>query len=378
MFIRDLLTSIERHYFHDSAVLSIFAPMGITVLEIAEFIKMVEAGEMPVLDARSESEFSHARLPGALNLPLLNDDERKEVGTIYKHKGKEAAVHTGFKLVGPRFHEIITKAKELAPGKEVCLYCWRGGMRSQIIAWILQMNGFRVVILEGGYKTYRNWVLEVVNKPLRAIILGGPTGSGKTEILDQIMDLGGQVLRLEELANHRGSAFGALGKSGQPSNEHFENMIAMDWNRFDPSKPVWIENESRTIGSNLLPPSIYETIRTSDLIQIQVGDDRRKQRILEEYGIFPIDVLAATTGKIGKRLGPQHLKQALLLLEAGDIHGWLEIVLGYYDKLYAHGSTQREKDKCFDINLEDIAENEFAAKLIAFTEEQLSEKPNIK
>jgi len=352
--------------------------MGIQALEISEFIKLAEGGRTPVLDARSESEFSHARFPGAVNLPLLNDQERIEVGTIYKKKGREEAVLTGFRLVGPRFHEIITRAKEIAPKREVLIYCWRGGMRSQIISWILQLNGFKVMLLKGGYKTYRNWVLETVSRPLNAIILGGPTGSGKTEILDQIRLLGGQVLQLEELANHKGSAFGALGKSGQPSNEHFENMIAMDCVRFDETKPVWIENESRSIGSNLLPPVIYETVRNSYLIQIRVGDDRRKKRILDEYGIFPKEILAATTEKIGKRLGPQHLKQALILLNQGDLNGWLEIVLSYYDKLYAYGSTQRPAEKCFDIDLEHTDEKDFASTILAFAQKHLSNTPTIK
>ncbi len=341
------------------------------VVEIEEFIKLLHSGNIPVFDARSESEFNHAHVPGAISLPLLNDEERKEVGTTYKRNGKESAVITGFRLVGPRFHQIIKDANSLAPGKEIMIYCWRGGMRSQILAWVLQLSGFRVLVLQGGYKTFRTWALEVVNIPLKTIILGGPTGSGKTEILDHIRKLGGQVLQLEELANHRGSAFGALGKGSQPSNEQFENTIALAWNGFDESKPVWLENESRSVGSCLVPVAIYEAIRNSLLIEINIGDERRRKRILEEYGIFPVKVLAMTTEKIGKRLGPQHLKQALLFLEEGDLNGWLEIVLQYYDKLYAYGSSQRAQEKLLKLNLAETDENEFAIKIIRLMEENI-------
>jgi tRNA 2-selenouridine synthase len=343
--------------------------MGVTGIPVEEFLNIVKAGKVPVFDVRSESEFAHAHLPGSINVPILNDGERKEVGTIYKQQGREAAVETGFRQVGPRFFDIIRKVKDQSEGREVLLYCWRGGMRSQIMAWLLQMNGYRIVTLKGGYKSFRNWVLDMMNRPLKTIVLGGPTGSGKTGILDQIKNKGAQVLPLETLANHKGSAFGALGMKPQPSNEQFENFIAMEWSSFDASLPVWVENESRTIGSCMIPEPLFNRIRTSELIEIIVGDARRKKRILDEYGIFPTEVLSEITLKISRRMGPQHARHANQLLAEGDMNGWLEIVLDYYDKLYAFGSSQRNQDKCFRIDLSDAVEDQFADKILAYSEE---------
>ena len=339
--------------------------------EVSEFMQLLVPGKIPVIDSRSENEYSHAHIPGALNLPLLNNSERIEVGTLFRQQGREAAVQAGFRLVGPRFYEIIIKANEIAPSKEVLLYCWRGGMRSQIMTWLLQTNGFRVITLKGGYKAYRNWVADVVNRPLRSIILGGPTGSGKTEILEAMRNKGEQVLQLETLANHRGSAFGGLGKGAQPSNEQFENYISMEWRCFDASRPVWMENESRSIGSCILPLRTYSVIRDSPLIEINVGIESRKQRILEEYCQFPVEILAETTRKIGKRMGPQHMKQALLHLESGDMEAWLDIVLDYYDKQYSFGTTQRDPHKCYQIDLGDTPLPGIPEKLIQFASSKL-------
>jgi tRNA 2-selenouridine synthase len=328
-----------------------------------DFVKMMRSG-IPLIDTRSENEFSHASIPGAVNIPILNNSERHEVGYTYKNKGREEAVETGFRLVGPRFHEIISHTRKNIPGREVMVYCWRGGMRSQIMSWLLRMNGYRVITLKGGYKSFRNWALDIANRPLQAIILGGYTGSGKSELLKHIREKGEQVLDLEDIAEHKGSAFGALGKGEQPSNEHFENILALQWSAFDAARPVWIENESRSIGSCMLPEPLYNLMRNAPLVEIDIGIENRKKRILKEYGIFPTDVLAQTTTKIGKRLGPQHLKSALQMLAEGDMDGWLDIVLDYYDKLYGFGSSQRDHNRVAKLDLTGIPFDKMADEII--------------
>ena len=333
------------------------------IVDLEEFLRILEIEKIPLFDARSENEFLHSHIPGAFNLPLLRDEERKQVGTIFKNQGREAAILKGFELVGPRFHQIIKDAEKEVKERHILLYCWRGGMRSNILAWLLSVYGFHVTLLSGGYKLYRRWVANTLQTSKTVVVLGGPTGSGKTALLHQLADLNEQVIDLEHLANHKGSAFGALGLGPQPSNEHFENLLAQQWSRVDCNRPVWLENESKTIGSCILPPAIYHLIRTSPLIDIKIGDERRYTRIQNEYGIFPIHILKNTTEKIKKRLGPQHLKQANELLTNGDFRGWLEIVMSYYDKLYAFGTETRNQKMVVPLDLSAKQENTFADEI---------------
>jgi len=337
--------------------------MPVEVISIEHFLDKAGNRDIPVIDTRSENEYAHAHIPGALNLPLLNNEERIVVGTVYRQKGREAAVLKGFELVGPRFHQIIKKATELTSGKEVLIYCWRGGMRSNITAWVLSLYGFKVCLLKGGYKSFRNYVLEVNSIPGNVIVLGGPTGSGKTDLLLRLAAEGEQVLDLEGLANHKGSAFGGLGQPKQPSNEQFENLVAMRWRCFESGKVIWIENESRSIGSCLIPDGIYSRIRDSIVININVPHEQRVKRITEEYGSFPFETLAETTLKIKKRLGPQHLKYALECLEQNDFNGWLDIILKYYDKLYSYGNEQRDPKMVHNIDLVPFQESEYTRVL---------------
>jgi len=330
--------------------------MVFPLLDIDEFLDSANSGEYIIVDARSESEFAHAHIPGAINIPILSDHERELVGTEYKHKGKEAAVHLGFRLVGPRFHEIITDAISRTGKNNLLIYCWRGGMRSNILGWLLSINGFRLKLLNGGYKSFRNFVLKTNSQPRNFIVLGGATGSGKTETLAHLTVHGQPVIDLEELANHKGSAFGLLGKGKQPSNEQFENRLASKLRGFDIAEWIWVENESRTIGSCALPEAIYNQMRKSPVLEMKVPIEVRMNRITHEYGSFSIEELTSCSEKVKKRMGPQHLKMALDLLHSGDFQGWLTIIMDYYDRLYGYGNDQRDSKTIFPIesNLENI------------------------
>ena len=160
------------------------------ILLVDEFIRKYEHERPLLIDARSESEYFHAHFPGAVNIPLLNNEHRHLVGTEYKKNGREAAVLLGFKLAGPLFHEFIEKANANSENKVAMVYCWRGGMRSSIMSWILSMAGFKVTLLKDGYKSFRNFILEQFNRTIQLIIIGGHTGCGKTDILKALRKMG--------------------------------------------------------------------------------------------------------------------------------------------------------------------------------------------
>lgn len=315
--------------------------MQLRLLEVDDFINGVKKSKAILLDARSSGEYEKAHIPGAISLPLLDNDSRVIIGTTYKQQGREAAVLKGFELEGPRFHEKILCAMQLAPEKQVYLYCWRGGMRSNILAWLLQMAGFRVTLLKGGYKTFRHWVINHYKTPRKYLVLAGKTGSGKTEMLYLLNHAGEQIVDLEGLANHKGSTYGALGQLPQFSQEHFENLLSWQLSELDVARRIWIENESRLIGRNCLPPEFYDLQISSPKISVDVDAEVRTQRILTEYACFPVDILIERTVSVKNRMGPQHSKMAIEYLQTGDFHSWVGKMLEYYDKTYSHSSQQQ-------------------------------------
>lgn len=318
--------------------------MSVNILPIEKFLEQRRVRNAVLFDTRSEKEYEKACIPGAISLPLLNNEHRHIVGTIYKEKGREAAVMKGFELVGPLFHEKLKTVRDLAGDKEVFLYCWRGGMRSNIMAWLIRMMGLKVTLLEKGYKAYRNWVLNQFQQPHKILILGGMTGSGKTEVLQKLNALQEQTIDLEHLACHKGSAFGLLGMPEQPRQEYFENMLAEKLATINKNELLWLENESRNIGQITIPEGLFSQMRSAKVVEMEVSTAERSERILNEYGIFPLDLLAEQTQRIEKRLGGLQAKRALDFLLANDLTHWLEIVLDYYDKTYAHSNTKRENN----------------------------------
>jgi tRNA 2-selenouridine synthase len=319
--------------------------------DIKEFTDRLQQKKITLIDARSESEFKQGHIPGAVNIPLLNDEHRKIVGTIYKQKGREAAVLSGFDLVGGKFGDIVRAVSELSADKQVMLYCWRGGMRSNIIAWTLNTAGFKVTLLKGGYKTFRRWVLEQFNYQKKIVIIGGRTGSGKTDLLRELKKKGKQVIDLEALASHKGSAFGGLGENPQPRNEHFENMLAMEWSQIDPDQNLWLENESILIGSVKIPDGVYEMMRTASVIELQCDIETRMKRIMNDYGKYGSDILAENTMKLTKRLGDQRARKAIEALLNNDKKTWMEETLFYYDRTYDYGMSQRKPEKIFSVEV---------------------------
>lgn len=308
--------------------------------DIGDFLEL----GTPVLDVRSPSEFAKGHIPGAISMPLFEDAERALVGTCYKQEGRDAAVLLGLKLVGPKLAPLVELARQHAPGGRVRVHCWRGGERSGSVAWLLEKAGFQeVVTLRGGYKAFRNHVLASFAHPIRPIMLGGFTGAGKTGILKKLRQQGEQVIDLEALANHKGSSFGGFGQEPQPSTEHFENLLWSQITALDPHRPIWFEDESPMIGRVRIPDALFAQLFAAPLCVADVPIADRVQRLVDEYGTAPKELLAEAIERIRKRLGPQHGKTALLALEDGDLHTVARTVLQYYDKTYAWTLDQRAR-----------------------------------
>lgn len=309
-------------------------------VSISDFLKLRE--DLPVLDVRSEGEFAAGHIRGASNIPLLNNEERVVIGTAYKQKGQKEAIREGFRLVGPRLNEIVGAAEKIADGKEALVHCWRGGMRSGNFCQFVGMAGVRSRSLEGGYKSYRSAALQSFEKDFRFLVITGCTGSGKSEVLRELRNQGEQILDLEALASHKGSAFGALLMPPQPTTEQFQNELFEEILKLDLTKRIWIEDESLSIGKIFLPDFFFKNLVSSPLIKMEVSKEIRVNRLVNEYGLADKDEFLEIMGKITKRLGGQNYNRAKERLLEGDWASAIEILLTYYDKAYLHSIDARK------------------------------------
>jgi tRNA 2-selenouridine synthase len=316
--------------------------MALEKTNIARFLDLSES--IPVIDVRSPSEYKTGHIPGAINIPLFNDRERESVGIKYKKEGRVPAILEGLKQTGPDMFAKLKQAVSIAGNRKLLIHCWRGGMRSEAMAWLFSLGSIETILLDGGYKSYRNYILESLSEKRKMIVLGGMTGSSKTHILKYLKEHGHQVLDLEGLAHHKGSAFGSLGQPQQPTTEQFANLLFDEWKRINNNIPFWIEDESRNIGTIFLPERFYLNMQDAPAIVLMMDVKTRLPRLMEEYSTYPVETLKAAIIKISKRLGGDNTRDAINAVETGNFAKAIEITLHYYDKAYLYGLKKKRDE----------------------------------
>jgi len=311
----------------------------IHTLEIQDFLESAQA--MSIIDVRSPSEFTAGHIPGACSLPLFDDSERAELGTLYKQVGKQEAVLKGLEFAGVKMQSIATQALALASNQKIAVHCWRGGMRSASVAWLLTQVGLEVFLLKGGYKSYRRYCLEIFNYPRKLYILGGKTGTQKTRLLNELKSKNFNVIDLEALARHRGSAFGYAEDGLQPTQEQFENDLAFQLRLVDSRQALWLEDESRLIGRLRVPDPLWELIRHAQVFVLEWPIEKRIEYLLEDYPLMP-EKIRSNLHAIKNRLGHERHDAALKALTEDRYADLCRIVLEYYDRAYSYGLSLRD------------------------------------
>ncbi|WP_299991128.1 tRNA 2-selenouridine(34) synthase MnmH [uncultured Pontibacter sp.] len=337
----------------------------INSITIEDFLQ--KAKQLPVLDARAPKEYAIGRIPQALSFPIFSDEERAKVGTAYKQQGHDPAVLIGLDLFGPKMSKFVREAEKLAPSKEVLVHCWRGGMRSGAMAWLLDFAGFQVYLLQGGYKAYRHYMHKQFERERLLLIISGNTGSGKTDLLPYLQQQGQQVIDLEGLASHKGSSFGSIGMAPQPSTEHFENLLGMAMLELYEQQPLWLEDESISIGKVQMPKPLFDRMQQSPTIVLEVPKTLRIQKLAEEYCRTDPALLESAILRIKKRLGGMATKEAIEAISTGDMEKMVDIALTYYDKAYTYELAK--KQEVLRLPLETLHPEENAQRLIKFAKQ---------
>lgn len=307
------------------------------------------------VDVRTPLEYEEDHIPGAINVPLLTNEERVEVGTIYKQVGAQPARVRALELTAGRFPAIVGEIAEAAAGRPILVCCWRGGLRSKTVVSILELTGYRAVQLEGGYKAFRGRVVsffEAFRPPGPLVVLHGMTGIGKTTFLLGLPIDNFSVIDLEGLASHRGSAFGELGLSQTLSQKRFETLLWDAFRKLPPGKPVIVEGESKRIGKVSLPGDMYEVMGESVKVWCEASLATRVRRLIAEYGIPEYRTgMETALSRIKKRLGGEKYEEIAGYLDRWEMEPFMaELIRQYYDKVYY---KTRDWLEDFTISLED-------------------------
>ena len=338
------------------------SPMNELTIDLEQAMRLRDKGAL-LVDARSPAEFAKATIPGAINVPILNDAERAEIGTLYKQQGKNKALKCGIDLVAPKIPQLLDLVLAAMPGRkvQVVVFCWRGGMRSKALTSFLDLAGIPAQQLLGGHKAFRRSVLDFFETANwgRMLVLHGLTGVGKTQVLRQLSEEGYPVIDLEGLANHRGSAFGNIGLVAQPSQQMFDALLWDHLRKVGPDDCLLVEGESRHIGRVALPKRLYQAMRMGTALWLTAPLERRVDIILNDYP-DPERYHDDFTRKIEAlrgNLGGETTNRLLRLLDQGS---WRELVeelmVNYYDPLYRHTQPDDRVEIALDENEPSLGE----------------------
>jgi tRNA 2-selenouridine synthase len=345
-------------------------------LSVNDFLEL--SSEVPIIDVRAPCEFAQGHIPGATNLPLFDDAERAEVGTLYRQSGREKALLRGLELAGTKMSSLARKGlalfnrnrSRLNRNSKTCVlpdllvHCWRGGMRSQSIGWLFEQVDLSVAVLDGGYRAFRRAGREHMLLPVPLIALGGLTGSGKTRQLAALDRAGEPVIDLEKLANHRGSAFGGVGLGQQPTAEQFENDLHMELRRVQGQQRVWIEAESRLIGRIAIPEPFFAQAVRAPLVIMKVPLEKRIQLLTQEYSDVSRESLVECVEKIRKRLGGLDADAAIRAVQEGDFGLCAQICLKWYDRSYGGPKYLESRTIAHEIDISEPGSAEATSAIV--------------
>lgn len=327
------------------------------IISIEEALKLKD---VCIVDVRSEAEYEDGSIPGAINIPIFNNDERAKIGTTYKQIGTEDAKQLGLEIAGPKLSTLYDKVSKLSKNKDVVLFCWRGGMRSKYTCSILNTLGLKVARIQGGYKAYRRYVNRYLDReciPHKSIVLHGLTGVGKTIILKKLQQLGLPALDLEGIAKHRGSAYGKIGMPPSPSQKDFEAEIVEVLSAAERKGIILVECESRRVGKLIVPPAIMASMAKGYRILLYASMEHRVERIIEDYTFGPdcnIEGLQYSTNLLRKSLGNktvEELNQKIAEKKFAEVIPHL--LLRYYDPLYKYPDGPSESYD-LSVNCDDL------------------------
>ena len=332
-------------------------------LPIFNFLKQ-SVGHV-IIDVRAPIEFKKGHIANAINVPLFEDIERAEIGTLYKQQGKDIAVTRGLEIVSPKLVPFVNQVKKLSSSKKIFVYCFRGGMRSNSFAWLMNTSGLDATILEGGYKNYRNHVLNYFEREKKLVVLGGMTGSGKTDLLKNIKHDNFQIIDLEALANHKGSAFGSINEEKQNPQQVFENNLFYALNLLDEDKHILVEDESQSIGFNKIPRGFWLQMKKAPIIKLEVPFELRVQKLVQDYTTTNIEALKICIKKIEQNLGTQNANLCLNYLDENNLREVARLTLKYYDKAYSFTYNKKTSQQIIPLVLDtmNIEENTLKLKM---------------